>query len=71
MEMILTGKNGRTQTETRSITTMLNTRPTRGEKPATNHMCSGTAQCKIMIDVHAVHIVLEDMSDGLSFFYVK
>ena len=69
--MILTGKSGSTQTETRSITTLLNTKPACGEKPATNHMCYGTAQCRIMIDVHAVHIILEDMFDGSSFFCIK
>jgi len=69
--MILTGKNGNTQIETRSITTLSNTKPTSGEKPATNHMCYGTAQCRLMINVHAVHIILEDRSDGHSFFYNK
>jgi hypothetical protein len=69
--MILTGKNGSAQTETLSITTLLNTKLTCGEKAAPNHMCYGTVQCRLMIDVHAVHIFLEDMSDGPSFFYVK
>ena len=69
--MILTGKNGSTQTETCSITTLLNTKPTCSEKPATNHMCYGTTQCRLVIDVHAVHTILEDMSEGPSFFYFK
>jgi len=53
------------------ITTLLNTKPTCSERPATNHMYYGTAHCRLMIDIHAVHIILEDMSDGPSFFYIK
>jgi hypothetical protein len=69
--MLLTKKNLSTQTDTLYITTLLNTKPKCSEIPATNHMCYGKFQCRLLIDIYAVHMMLEDMSEVTSCFYIK
>lgn len=69
--MLLTKINLSTQTDTLYITMLLNTKPKCSEIPATNHMCQGKSQCRLLIDIYAVHMVLEDTSEGTSCFYSK